>query len=96
MSRSPRRSLDELIASSGYDPNDPLLTATQAAAVLCVSPETIRRWMRKGALRFEMIGPEKRLRRIRRSALSDVHVDSSDRSTNTNNAQSAHGATSGL
>lgn len=79
--RKRRRSLEELIASSGYDPSDPLLTATQAAAVLCVDPETVRRWMRKGAIKYECVGPERKLRRIRRSVVRTFHVDPDERST---------------
>lgn len=92
----PKLSLDELIASSGYDPNDPLLTSAQAAAVLCVSQETIRRWMRKGALRYELIGPGGRLRRLRRSVVRAFHVDPSERSTTSNGTHNTQNTTAGI
>lgn len=43
---------------------EPLLTATDAARRLGVNVETVRRWARKGAMRYVEIGPfnRKRLR----------------------------------
>lgn len=65
--RKPTRSIEELIASSGYDPDDPFLSTEQAAAVLNVSQETVRRWLRKGAIPYKRMG--QRLFRIKRSAV---------------------------
>lgn len=48
---------------------DRLIRPSEAARRLGVCTETIRRWMRKGALPFERVGPNK-LQRLRLS-----HVD---------------------
>lgn len=39
---------------------EPLLTATDAAERLGVNVETIRRWSRKGSIRYVEVGPYKR------------------------------------
>lgn len=48
--------------------NDPLLTPSKAAKRLGVTSETIRRWMKKGALPYVEVGPNHR----KRVYLSDV------------------------
>ena len=45
---------------------EPLLTAQQAADRLGVNVETVRRWVRKGSVRYVEIGPN-HLRRLRQS-----------------------------
>ena len=44
------------------DPIDRLLSVSDAAAQLGVSYETIRRWIRKGALKAHVVGPHKIVR----------------------------------
>lgn len=56
------RSLDDIIAASGHDPDDPLLTPSDAAVRLCVSPETVRRWIREKRVPSVPIGPHQRPR----------------------------------
>ena len=60
--------LDEAIAR--YKSDDPLLTATEVAAILEVHIETVRRWMRLGIIAFETTSPptvRRPRRRVRRS-----------------------------
>ena len=41
---------------------EPLLTATEAATRLGVNVETVRRWVRKGSMKYVEIGPYRRKR----------------------------------
>lgn len=52
-----------------YDPNDPLLSVREAAERLGVTPMTIRRWIREGAILFVPIGPHRR-KRVRQSEVA--------------------------
>lgn len=42
------------------EPDETLLTVRQAARRLGVNPETLRRWVRKGAIPYVELGPNKR------------------------------------
>jgi excisionase family DNA binding protein len=59
--------------------DDPLITPEQAAKRLGVSAETIRRWMRKGVIRYVEIGPYRR-KRIRASAADALRRESGEAS----------------
>lgn len=48
------------------EPNDPLLSVSAAARRLGVNRETIRRWVRKGAMTYVELGPHKR-KKLRQS-----------------------------
>jgi len=55
----PRRNLDSGAATSD---NDKLFTVAQIVALTGYSEESIRRWIRKGALPVERVGPYRRVR----------------------------------
>ena len=59
--------------SPKYDDNDPLLTTGHAAKRLGVTPQTIRRWLDKGAIDYFEVGPNRR-RRILRSEVDKHRV----------------------
>jgi excisionase family DNA binding protein len=48
--------------SSSSDRRRPLLTVGEAAALLTVDADTVRRWIEKGAMRALAVGPHHRLR----------------------------------
>lgn len=55
-------------------PDDELLTVREAAEEFKLNPETIARWVRKGALPAVRVGPrgKRRVIRIRRADLVEV------------------------
>jgi len=59
--------------ASSLPPSDPLLRPTVAAKRLGVSIETLRRWMAKGHIVYEEIGPYRR-KRIRQSQIDSQHA----------------------
>lgn len=65
------RSIEDIIAESGYDPDDPLLLPSEAAVRLRVSPETVRRWIRLNQIPSVPIGPHK-LPRVRASVVAKL------------------------
>jgi excisionase family DNA binding protein len=54
--------------------DDPLLKPKDAAARLGVTAETIRRWIRKKAIPYVELGPNRR-KRIRQSVVDAQRVD---------------------
>jgi excisionase family DNA binding protein len=59
----------------GRAPPDDLLTISQVAAQLSVSPDTVRKWVRNGALTATRIGPQDAAKprlRVRRDDLDQV------------------------
>lgn len=59
--------------------SDTLLTTAQVATMYGVSDETVRRWCKKGAIAFKMVGPY----RLKRITLAEAqrHLKSSDAAT---------------
>ena len=53
--------------------SDRLLTPTEVARRLEVRPETVWRWIKKGAVAYEEIGPYRR-KRIRESVAASLNV----------------------
>lgn len=64
--------------------DDPLLRPTEAAKRLDVSTETVWRWMRKGAIAYEEIGPYRK-KRIRLSVVEQQRREVPRESANDNN-----------
>jgi excisionase family DNA binding protein len=59
--------IDELMATVARNAEDPLLTPIAASKRIGVSPATVRRWIRDGAMASERIGPTRR--RVRASVV---------------------------
>lgn len=70
--------------------DDPLLTTTEAADIVGVHVETIRRWIRLGKLEGECLSPFGRLLRVRRSSVFALrrtfHVESARHRTTQRNS----------